>query len=93
MLRQEVLKLYRDIFRSIRLIPDESSRNDLKQWTRSDFRANMQHTEELIIKMLIQHGQRSLNELRTNLELSGIAVPASSKNESSAKNESSNLPK
>lgn len=78
MLRQEVLKLYRDIFRCISKIPDESSRKDLKQWTRSDFRANLHHTDELTIKMLLQHGQRSLNELKTNLELSGIIVPASS---------------
>lgn len=76
MLRQEVLKLYRDIFRSIRLIPEATSRNDLKEWARSDFRANMHHTEELTIKMLLQHGQRSLNELKTNLELSGIAPTA-----------------
>lgn len=76
MLRQEVLKLYRDIFRSIRLIPEASSRKDLKEWTRSDFRANMHHTDELTIKMLLQHGQRSLNELKTNLELSGIAPTA-----------------
>lgn len=76
MLRQEVLKLYRDIFRSIRLVPEPASRNDLKQWTRSDFRANMHHTDELTIKMLLQHGQRSLKELQTNLELSGIAPAA-----------------
>lgn len=76
MLRQEVLKLYRDIFRSIRLIPEASSRKDLKEWARSDFRANMHHTDELTIKMLLQHGQRSLNELKTNLELSGIAPTA-----------------
>ena len=78
MLRQEVLKLYREIFRSIRLIPDASGRNDLKQWARSDFRANMHHTDELTIKMLLQHGQRSLKELQTNLELSGIAPTSKS---------------
>lgn len=77
MLRQEVIKLYRDIFRCIQKIPEESSRNDLKQWTRSDFRANLHHTDELTIKMLLQHGQRSLNELKTNLELSGIIAPTS----------------
>lgn len=83
MLRQEVLKLYRDIFRSIRQIPEESSRKDLKQWTRSDFRANMHHTDELTIKMLLQHGQRSLNELKTNLELSGISMAKTSKQSNS----------
>lgn len=71
MLRQEVLRLYREIFRAIRKVPDESSRNDLRIWTRSDFRANMHHTEELTIKMLMQHGRRSLTELRNSLHLSG----------------------
>lgn len=70
MLRQEVLKLYRELFRTIKHVPDTSSRNDLKEWVRSDFRTNMNHTDELTIKMLLQHGQRSLNELKTNLELS-----------------------
>lgn len=82
MLRQEVLKLYRDIFRCIRQIPGEASRNDLRQWTRSDFRANLHHTDELTIKMLLQQGQRSLNELKTNLELSGI-LPSSTSTSSS----------
>lgn len=71
MLRQEVLKLYRDIFRAIKLVPDENGRNDLKNWARADFRNNKHQTDELSIKMLMQQGRRSLNELRTNLELSG----------------------
>lgn len=72
MIRQQVLKLYRDIFRTIRHIPEASSRNEMKHWARSDFRANMHHTEELTIKMLLQHGHRSLNELKQSLELSGL---------------------
>lgn len=71
MLRQEVLKLYRELFRTIKQVPDKSSQNDLKEWVRSDYRTNMHHTDELTIKMLLQHGQRSLNELKTNLDLSG----------------------
>lgn len=85
MLRQEVLKLYRDIFRSIRVVPELSSRNDLKEWTRSDFRANMHHTDELTVKMLLQHGQRSLNELKTSLELSGIKDAADKEKSSTNK--------
>lgn len=73
MLRKEVLRLYCCILRSIKKIPEKSIRNDLKEWARSDFRANVHHTDELTIKMLLQHGQRSLNELRTNLELSGLS--------------------
>jgi len=72
MLRQEVLKLYREIFRTIKHVPDKNSQGELKQWTRSDFRTNMHHTDELVIKMLLQNGQRSLTELRNSLTLSGI---------------------
>lgn len=71
MLRNEVLKLYREIFRAIRKVPDESSRKDLQEWARTDFRNNKHHTEELAIKMLMQHGRRSLTELQTSLCLSG----------------------
>jgi len=74
MLRQEVLKLYREIFRAIRQVPDKSSQLDLKQWTRSDFRSNMHHTEELAIKMLMQQGRRSLTALQNSLHLSGAAT-------------------
>ncbi|EAT34257.1 AAEL012328-PA [Aedes aegypti] len=73
MLRQEVLKLYRTIFRTIRQVPDESSRQELRQWARSDFRANKHQTEELAIKMLMQHANRSLKELQTSLGLSGVS--------------------
>lgn len=76
MIRQQVLKLYRDIFRTIRHIPDGSNRNEMKHWARSDFRANMHHTDEHTIKMCLQQGQRSFNQLRTNLELSGLINPS-----------------
>lgn len=71
LLRQEVIKLYRDIFRTIRKIPNPKDRIDLIEWTRSDFRNNKNHTDEIVIKMLIHNGKRSLNELSTNLDLSG----------------------
>lgn len=70
MLRQEVLKLYREIFRTIRQVPDANSRTELRDWARSDFRTNAHHTDELTIKMQMQHGRRSLSELRTSLHLS-----------------------
>lgn len=73
MLRQEVLKLYRTIFRTIRHVPDQSSRHELREWARADFRANKHHTEELAIKMLMQHANRSLKELQTSLGLSGLS--------------------
>ncbi|KAG5667949.1 hypothetical protein PVAND_015909 [Polypedilum vanderplanki] len=71
MLRQEVLKLYRDLIRTINKVPDESSRNELRQWLREDFKANKNQTDEIQIKMSIQIGLRSLKELSNSLELSG----------------------
>lgn len=73
MLRQEVLKLYREIFRTIKLVPDVNSQQELRMWARQDFRANKQQTDEVAIKMLIQYGRRSLTELQTSLSLSGVA--------------------
>lgn len=71
MLRQNVLNLYRDIFRTIRLVPDKNNQTQLRDWARSDFRSNMHHKDDLTIKMLLQYGQRSLNTLKTSLDLSG----------------------
>lgn len=71
MLRQEVLKLYRDIFRTIRRVPDQNSRTELKEWARRDFRANLHHTDEVVIKMMLHSGNRYLTELRNSLGLVG----------------------
>lgn len=74
LLRQEVLKLYRTLYRTINKIPDESSKKDLKSWLRDDFEKNRNKSEEIDIKMLIHQGNRSLTELKTSLELSGVSV-------------------
>ncbi|XP_055905544.1 LYR motif-containing protein 2 [Eupeodes corollae] len=71
MLRQEVIKLYREIFRTIRQVPEKSTQTELREWARYDFRNNKNQTEEIAIKMLIQHGRRSLTELQNSLNLSG----------------------
>ena len=71
MLRQEVLKLYKDIYRTINQIPDESSRKEMKKWLSDDFRKNKELKDEITIKMSIQIGTRSLKELQNSLELSG----------------------
>ncbi|KAK4881764.1 hypothetical protein RN001_005083 [Aquatica leii] len=67
LLKQEVKNLYRRILKTIRQVPDESNRNELKAWARSDFRSNAHHTDEVTIKMLIKSGERSLKELENNL--------------------------
>lgn len=74
MLRQEVLKLYRDLHRTIRQVPDENNRKELKLWLREDFQKNKTQTEVLEIKMSIQIGLRSLKELQNSLHLSGNDV-------------------
>lgn len=73
MLRQEVLKLYREIFRTVRKVPDINSRKELIDWARHDFRLNKNQTDEHAIKSFLQIGYRSLKELKTSLELSGIS--------------------
>ncbi|XP_022198457.2 LYR motif-containing protein 2 [Nilaparvata lugens] len=73
MLRQHVLKLYRDTLRAIKKIPDPSDRKDMKDWVRSDYKKNINLTDEFKIKMLIKHGEKSLDDLRKSLELSHAA--------------------
>jgi bacillopeptidase F (M6 metalloprotease family) len=72
MLRQDVLKLYRNLHRTISKVPDENSRKELRVWLREDFKKNKNQTEEIQIKMSMQVGMRSLKELQNTLELSGI---------------------
>ncbi|KAM3957074.1 LYR motif-containing protein 2 [Aphomia sociella] len=70
MLRQEVLKLYREVFRTIRLVSDNTTRKELKEWARTDFRNNMHHTDETTIKSMLYYGRKSLKDLQHSLALS-----------------------
>ncbi|CAB3246788.1 unnamed protein product [Arctia plantaginis] len=70
LLRQEVLKLYRDIFRTLRKVKDEGTRAELKEWARSDFRNNMHHNDETTIKAMLNHGKKSLKDLQNSMALS-----------------------
>lgn len=79
MLRQEVLKLYREIWRTTRLVPDKHSQRELREWARHDFQLNRSQSDEVAIKMLLQSGRRSLTELKTSLELSGISAKNAAK--------------
>ena len=47
MIRSEVLKLYRDILRSVRKIPDEYYREEMARWVRRDFKNNKHLTDEV----------------------------------------------
>jgi hypothetical protein len=72
MLRQEVLKLYRTFFRTIRLLPDQTQRLELSAWVRSDFKANskIDPVEEDRIKAMLYQGQKMLNELQQSVDFS-----------------------
>ncbi|KAJ8883553.1 hypothetical protein PR048_015397 [Dryococelus australis] len=49
MIRQEVLKLYREILRTAREVHDESSRKEIVEWVRHDFKSNKHHTDEVCV--------------------------------------------
>ncbi|XP_028159800.1 LYR motif-containing protein 2 [Ostrinia nubilalis] len=70
LIRQEVLKLYREIFRTIKLVSDENTRIELKEWARTDFRNNMHHKDETTIKAMLHYGKKSLKDLQSSLALS-----------------------
>ncbi|XP_072932901.1 LYR motif-containing protein 2 [Epargyreus clarus] len=70
LLRQEVLKLYRDIFRTLRKVPDETTRAELREWARADFRNNKDHVDETTIKSMLYYGRKSLRDLQRSLALS-----------------------
>ena len=72
MLRQEVLKLYRTLFRTLRQLPDKSQQLETAAWVREDFKANknIDPAQEDRIKALVYQGQKMLNELKNNVEFS-----------------------
>ena len=72
MRRQDVLKLYRTFFRTIRKLPDKSQQVEIAAWVRSDFKANanIDPANEEQIKSLLYQGQKMLNELKNNVDFS-----------------------
>ncbi|XP_067675480.1 LYR motif-containing protein 2-like [Haliotis asinina] len=69
MLRSEVLKLYREMMRAIRQVPDASHRRELTEWVRYDFKQNKHHQDEETIKMMLTKGRMSLKELESAIHL------------------------
>ena len=72
MLRGQVIKLYRDFFRTTRLVSDSHQREEMNDWIRRDFKANRNVSveEEETVKALLFNGEKMLRELRQSLELS-----------------------
>ncbi len=72
MLRQQVIKLYRDFFRTTAQINDAGQRNEIRQMVRTDFKANkaVDPAEEERIKALMFNGEKMLRELKQSVDLS-----------------------
>ena len=73
MLRQEVLKLYRNFFRIIGKIPDPVQKKEVADWVRSDFKTHAKSCsieDEHQVKSLLFQGSKVLNELKQNVDLS-----------------------
>lgn len=71
MLRGQVLKLYRDFFRTTKRIPDQRERSELQSWVRADFKRNKSVSceDEEAIKALFYNGEKMLRELKQSLDL------------------------
>ena len=73
MLRQQVMKLYRDFFRTTAKLEDAGQREEIRALIRADFRANQNvdtSVEEDKVKSLSFHGEKMLHELKQNIDLS-----------------------
>ncbi|CAH1391926.1 unnamed protein product [Nezara viridula] len=73
-LRKQVLKLYKDILLCIREVPSLEDQKELREWVRRDFKANKYHQDQYAIKSLLKYGERSLKELRQNLQFTRAQI-------------------
>ncbi|QQP48634.1 LYR motif-containing protein 2 [Caligus rogercresseyi] len=69
-LRGQVIKQYRDFFRAIRRVPDPSQKVELQDWIRGEFRSRSGIKDLNSIESFLVHGERTLHQLRLNLDLS-----------------------
>jgi len=52
LLRREVLKTYKQLIKSVRLIEDEGYKRELTSWVRTDFKFNKELKDEVIFHIL-----------------------------------------
>nr|XP_015909184.1 LYR motif-containing protein 2 isoform X2 [Parasteatoda tepidariorum] len=69
LLRSKTLKLYRDILRTIKRIPNKEHQAELKSWVRRDFENNKHLTNEDAIKYNLNRGKSFYEELLSSLNL------------------------
>lgn len=53
MVRQQVISLYRDVFRALRAMPDDAQKKEVKAWAKEEFRRNRHHTDEVTIAWVV----------------------------------------
>ncbi|XP_003747571.1 LYR motif-containing protein 2 isoform X2 [Galendromus occidentalis] len=68
-LRQQSLKLYREILRSLKQLDNKDQAREIKQWARQDFECYRNLQDPEVIKMHQARGKLALKELRASLEL------------------------
>ncbi|XP_061125997.1 LYR motif-containing protein 2 [Syngnathus typhle] len=69
--RQNVLGIYRKMLRTIKHVPNETDRNYLKDWAKSEFKRNQNTTDQDAIRMMITQANKHLEELQMYLALAG----------------------
>jgi hypothetical protein len=55
LVRQQVLKLYREMMKTLREIPDPQHREELKTWARDEFKQNKNEKDEVSPYRYIYH--------------------------------------
>ena len=73
MLRQQVIRLYRDFFRTTAKLEDAGQKEEIRTLIRADFRVNQSldtGLDEDKVKALLFHGEKMLRELKQNVDLS-----------------------
>ncbi|KAK7907517.1 hypothetical protein WMY93_016129 [Mugilogobius chulae] len=67
--RQKVLEIYRNMFRTIRQIPDPADQKYLRGWARDEFKRNKNATDPDAIRMMMTQAKNHLEELQRSLAL------------------------
>jgi len=69
LVRRQVLQLYKDLLKGAYKIGDESSRDGIVIWIRSDFKVNKSLANEIDIQAALSRGKLSLRELQTSINM------------------------
>jgi len=65
MLRQEVLKLYREVLRTAKKVDEKK---EIISWARSDIEQHRLQTDENVIRNLLFNGKQMLKELQSSIK-------------------------